>query len=262
MQEAPRWSPDGTQLAYVDYGITEVVPCEGSSWDADSVGVWVLDIASGIRTRVSRSADRDFTWSPDGRKLLFSGPDGGLLITVDGGQIDTIRAPRVMVLSAWSPGGDSIAYNEGGTDKLFVLNLRTSVERYLTRLMVGAEWSPDGRYLAGPHGYLFDFAVGTRRELWAPGTFSSVWHFDWCPDGQRIVFHGVRRAGSIDLWVLRMPETELAGPILRHALDPTCNANGHLAYVDIRPENQWTKEYGRVRIIPLQVLRAAQHTAR
>jgi Tol biopolymer transport system component len=258
MQEAPRWSPDGTRLAYVDYGITEVVPCDGSSWNPDSLGVWVLDIASGVRTRVNRSPETEFTWSADGRQLAFRSAEGAVAVSIQDGRRDTIRAPRPMGFPAWSPSGDSIAYNDGGSDALYVLDLRTGVEAFLTRLMVEAEWSPDGRYLVGPHGYLYDLAAGTRRELFAPGTFSSVRHFDWCPDGRRIVFHGVRQAGSIDLWLLRMPEMKLVGRILRHALDPTCNANGQLAYVDIRPENQWTKEYGRIRVVPFGILTRAQ----
>jgi Tol biopolymer transport system component len=153
---------------------------------------------------------------------------------------------------AWSPTGDSVAYNQAGSDSLFVLGLQTGAETFLTRLIVRPEWSPDGRYLAGPHGYLFDLGRGESSELFPPGTFSSVSHFDWCPDGRAIVFDGVRVAGTIDLWLLRMPERQLAGPIVRNAVDPTCNGNGQLAYVDIDPSKQWTAAYGRIRVIPLR----------
>jgi dipeptidyl aminopeptidase/acylaminoacyl peptidase len=249
-EEAPRFTRDGSKLAYVDYGAgADTVPCKPYITNSDSVGLWVVDLIQGTRTRFLRTARRDFAWSPDGRRLAFPAREGAVSMGLDNGRVDTIRAPRPMAFLSWSPGGDSMAYNDGGSDSLFVLNLGTGEESFITRLVVGAVWSPDGRYLAGPFGYVVDLTNRKRADLVTPGMFSSVSHFDWCPDGRAIVFDGVREPGSIDVWMVRMPQMQLVGPIVRHAIDPACSPNGRLAYVDLDPNKSWTPEYGRLRIV-------------
>jgi dipeptidyl aminopeptidase/acylaminoacyl peptidase len=59
---APRYSPDGRQIAFEQY--------RGNSETSD---IWVLDLATGIDTRLSTSGrDRAPIWSPDGRFVRWS----------------------------------------------------------------------------------------------------------------------------------------------------------------------------------------------
>lgn len=64
----PRWSPDGTRIAY---GAFE----RGGYRD-----LWVLDVASGARTRITydRALDRGPVFSPDGKWLYFSSDRSGI----------------------------------------------------------------------------------------------------------------------------------------------------------------------------------------
>jgi len=61
-RSAPRYSPDGRQIAYAQI--------RGNSEYSD---IWVLDLVTGIETRVSSGGrDRAPVWSPDGRSILWS----------------------------------------------------------------------------------------------------------------------------------------------------------------------------------------------
>lgn len=64
----PRWSPDGKRLAY------------GSFRRGGFRDLWLLDLASGERTRLSydRALDRGPVFSPDGTRLYFSSDRTGI----------------------------------------------------------------------------------------------------------------------------------------------------------------------------------------
>lgn len=64
----PRWSPDGQTLAY-------------SAWNRGGYrDVWLLDVASGERTRITydRAIDRGPVFSPDGKRLYFASDRSGI----------------------------------------------------------------------------------------------------------------------------------------------------------------------------------------
>lgn len=58
---APRWSPDGTRLAYI-------------SGDEGGAQLWVRWIDSGAATRLTQLPDgpQSFVWAPDGRSLAYA----------------------------------------------------------------------------------------------------------------------------------------------------------------------------------------------
>ncbi|MEY4513471.1 MAG: hypothetical protein RLZZ450_5593 [Pseudomonadota bacterium] len=64
----PRWSPDGKRIAYSAFS-------RGGYRD-----IWVLDVASGVRTRLTydRALDRGPVFSPAGDKLYFSSDRSGI----------------------------------------------------------------------------------------------------------------------------------------------------------------------------------------
>jgi hypothetical protein len=64
----PRWSPDGTKIAY-------------SAWEEGGFrDVWIYDVAAGTRERItaSRTIDIQPVWSPDGGTLYFSSDRSGV----------------------------------------------------------------------------------------------------------------------------------------------------------------------------------------
>jgi dipeptidyl aminopeptidase/acylaminoacyl peptidase len=135
------WSPDGTRIAYTALYDPENPTDEPAPKDAtprvrvtrridykqDNRGylndtrmqVFVVDVASGRRTMVTREAvDHHFPqWSPDGRRLAFQVPNrNGMcsqlgIVAAEGGPV-TLVGPEMGVVAswAWSPAGDRIVF--------------------------------------------------------------------------------------------------------------------------------------------------------
>ncbi len=97
-------------------------------------------------------------WSPDGRKIAFTGGDDRngwdvYVMNADGsGQRNLTRRPvyygvqRSGPSPAWSPDGRKIAFDRGRG--IFVMNADGSGQRRLTQFGRQPLWSPDGRMIA------------------------------------------------------------------------------------------------------------------
>ena len=95
------------------------------------------------------------SWSPDGRKIAFTGGDGDVYaINADGsGRRNLTRKPVDYGADegpapAWSPDGQKIAFDRGRGRGIFVMNADGSGQRRLTHFGRQTRWSPDGRMIA------------------------------------------------------------------------------------------------------------------
>jgi Tol biopolymer transport system component len=122
----------------------------------DANEVRVVNIAEPTSHRVAFG--NQAAWSPDGRLIGFTTPDG-IGIAKPGGTDIRILIPSVGASEpAWSPDGRWMAYSQfvaGSGDVIFVAKADGSGSRQLTSAAPGtfvfdrgAVWSPDGRYLA------------------------------------------------------------------------------------------------------------------
>lgn len=146
----PRWSPDGSHIAYVDFTCNpncarpitaRVARLDGSGritlgevWF--SVPTWSpngkrlafvtfpgssLRIAnadgSGPKTLVASSVDTNMSpsWSPDGKRLVFGRPSGVWVVDAAGGGLKKLRATGPDSEPAWSPDGTRIAFSDNGS---------------------------------------------------------------------------------------------------------------------------------------------------
>ena len=105
----PRWSPDGTQLAFFGGPSTE------------SFRVYLMPATGGTPRRVTTGTlpEADPSWSPDGRQLAFGNSSGGQagttpnttiqILDLGTGQIAPLPGSAGFFSPRWSPDGRHIA---------------------------------------------------------------------------------------------------------------------------------------------------------
>jgi hypothetical protein len=212
---APSVSPDGQRMMFL------------SDRDLFSIDLFLADARTGrIERQVTKTAvdphlqslefiESAGSWSPDGKRFVFSGISGGrpvlVLYDVDAGKrIREIRFPNLgqILNPSWSPNGNSIAFSAlaGGLTDLYIYDLKSAGIRRLTNDQFAdlqPAWSPDGRTLAFATdrfttdlrnlriGHqtlgLVDVATGRLSRVPGSGNIREL-NPQWSPDGKSLYF--------------------------------------------------------------------------
>jgi dipeptidyl aminopeptidase/acylaminoacyl peptidase len=157
----------------------------------------------------TRQFEQHPSWSPDGRKILFTQGDVMTNFDIyamdeDGGNVQrlTEHAERDQRAS-WSPDGGTIAFvsERDGDVAIWLMDANGANQR---KLVKGREpsWSPDSRRIAfvsssfhdNDEIYLIDADGGNMQRLTENKKFD--WFPCWSPDGRRLVYNSEQFGGQ------------------------------------------------------------------
>jgi Tol biopolymer transport system component len=156
---SPRWSPDGTHIAYVKFHRS---------------GAGAIFVMNGDGTSVERVAggavvDQMPAWSPDGTQIAFMETGPGrpeiAVITLGGGWQQLTDNDVYDGMPVWSPDGTRIAFMSFREENYDIYLMDThgrNVQRLTTSpaFDTNPAWSPDGTQIA------FVSSRGVARELY------------------------------------------------------------------------------------------------
>jgi hypothetical protein len=195
------YSPDGTRLVY---RTNEAAP---SIIVVDADGTHATSVASGA----SVAADGPITWSPDSRRLAFTGLINGranvVLVNADGSRLAPLGQAAGLQLRershpAWSPDGQWISFftpEAQGYVGLYVVHPDGTDEQRLSTSPINPDilemsWAPDPSqrrlaYVSGGFVKMFDLA--TSKETSVGTGFWATWssdasHISWLSGGTQV----------------------------------------------------------------------------
>lgn len=240
VDDAPAYSPDGTQIVFMRYGLRGIDGSDLMMMNADGTNIRQL-----TSTGLHRGEPR---WSHDGQRLAFYYGGAGTptweihIMNADGTNEVTVvssTSPEAAMNPAWSPDDTKLVYTMD--DGLWTVNTSPPYQTthvYQTSLPTTyAVYSPDGKYImyaSGAYGqlqdlYLIDIYGNFIGQLTFDTKFGYI--FDWSPDGQYIAFNSIS-SGNYDVW--------RADISIQHT--PSA---GIEAEVDIKPDSLNLKSQGK-----------------
>ena len=205
----PRWSPDGTTIAFRN----EIRFGESDIYVIGANGL-------GLRRLTSQPGDEILpVWSPDGRRIAYMHSTGGLwelwVMHADGSHQRRINVPTAALHPRWSPDGKLIAFDNGSG--IWLVTSHGQEGHGLRPLTINCQpngtcngpvsytdpaWSHDGGRLAysaydqrGQRNFVVVSTVDGRelaRVDAARCCASSSTLPDWSPDDARVAYGGAR----------------------------------------------------------------------
>jgi Tol biopolymer transport system component len=210
---APRWSPDGTRLAFESdrAGNLDIY-----SMNADGTGLVQLTVDPGI--------DREPVWSPDGARIAFTSERDGneeiYVIDADGsGETNVSNNPGRDADPSWSPDGSRFVYwaDAGDHTDLFAVDADGSNRVNLTNFPahdIYPAWSPDGMSIAFGSSrdgtwtvFLMDVDGSNVSRL--TDESGPCCRSVWAPDGSHIALYSSETSTRSNIRLVRTDGWEL-----------------------------------------------------
>jgi Tol biopolymer transport system component len=177
------WSPDGAKAAFFSGDALCVVPVSPETGHA--TGPFKKIHNEELRWQSSPS------WSPDGKKLTYYGPDGNIwTINTDGSNLKQITDRDARELGpAWSPDGKIIAFGIGNRSLgLYDVEVGTSNHFMEVGMRCFPIWSPDGEWimLDWQKHHFINQKEKSKFEITIPEEVGRF--FSWSPKGDKMLY--------------------------------------------------------------------------
>jgi TolB protein len=216
----PRWSPDGTQIAFTCYAPER----QGGLVSAQ---ICVYSTLTNKLVAFPRWHGTNATpaWSPDGSKIMFMSSMYGnpelFIVDTNGGHPKRITYSAGSNTSpAWNPKtGQQVVFvsDRGGLPQLYTMNADgtnpVKIDLPDKGYVIDPAWSPNGQLMAfswrRPSGeydiYVMDSTTHQMLELTRDMARNE--RPSWAPDGRHLVFESTR-SGSRQIWSMLADGTQ------------------------------------------------------
>ncbi len=219
---APRWSPDGSNLAFL-------------SDRGGSVQIYLLPLSGGEARQISylRTGVSEYCWKPDGSAILAGSP----WKPADEG-VEPDKSEIACVYTRLDEQWDGMGFKQNRRRQLWLIPLEGEAKRITSEAVdiVQACWSPDGSEIAFCANRHSEPDLSVSMALWvltlASGQMRRLTPADglaqmpvWSPDGRTIAYYYTpdqTEAGNIVPWIVEASGAGGPRPAVQGDHDFTC----------------------------------------